>query len=82
MKSLSASSLALRRNASLMSFLTSRAFCADVSLMFVLDCGQPGTLTVRNSASSRRYCQSAVPVRVTEPFRALASTVVGIRLPR
>ena len=42
MESLSASSLALRRNASPMTFLTSRAFGADVSLMSLRIETRPG----------------------------------------
>jgi len=39
----------------------------------------PGTLATMNLASSRWYCQLAVPVRVTKPPVTLASTVDGIR---
>src|SRR5215470_9958415 len=75
----SASSLALRANAPPMSFLMSRPSGAVISLIRSSMPKTPGTLATMNLASSRWYCQLAVPVRVTKPQVTLASTVVGIR---
>ena len=74
-----ASSLALRRKALLIPLSMSCSAGGVVSVMWFRISSTPGTLAVRNSASSRWYCQSAVPVRVTRPARTLASTVIGIR---
>ena len=76
-ESRSASSTASRRNAQLMASPAEPASGAWAKATALSMPTTPGTLAVRDSAASRWWCHSTVPVRVTKPSRACASTVIG-----